>query len=49
MNDDNAVLRHMKPATVLNKIATNLSACRNDDAFANDGMSNFRARSDSHS
>jgi len=49
MNDDNTVLRHMKPAAILNKIATNLRACRNDDAFANNRMPNFRAWSHSHS
>jgi hypothetical protein len=49
MNDDNTVRRHMKPATVFHEIAANLGACRNDNAFANDRMPNFRARTYSHS
>jgi hypothetical protein len=49
MNDNNAVLRHVKTATVLNEIAANPRTFRNDDTFADDRMPNFCTRSHAHS
>ena len=48
MYDDNAVFRHVKPAAVLNEIAANPGAFRNDDSFADDRMANFRIWPHSH-
>ena len=48
MNDDNTILRHMKPAAVLNEIAANPGAFRNDDSFTDDRMADFRVRPHSH-